>query len=43
MIGRTLGRVIMGADQGRVKPIKMEFSDASIIGHEWAYYQDHGR
>lgn len=48
-LSRTLGRVIMTEDQGRVKPIKMEFSkeflntstDASIvsvIGHEWAHY-----
>ena len=48
-LSRTLGRVIMNMDGGRVKPVKMEFSkeflntstDASIvsvIGHEWAHY-----
>lgn len=43
-LSRTLGRVIIGTERGRVIPIKMEFSkeflntstDASIIGHEWA-------
>lgn len=45
-LSRTLGRVILGTERGRVIPIKMEFSkeflntstDASIIGHEWAHY-----
>lgn len=48
-LSRTLGRVILGTERGRVISIKMEFSkeflntstDASIvsvIGHEWAHY-----
>lgn len=41
-LSRTLGRVILGTERGRVIPIKMEFSkeflNISTDGHEWAHY-----
>ena len=44
-LSRTLGRVILGTERGRVIPTKMEFSNTStdasivtVIGHEWSHY-----